>query len=128
MIQTLVIILFVLAIISCSIQFSLFPIKRVVWGWLAGISIYVYLMYSRAIEQSYSVFKEILSDSSLITDFVVLQVVEAIVGLLISIYLIRFYFKERVKAFYQYFVYFPWIVLVPCLFYTESYIFYQLQV
>ncbi len=126
MIQALVIILFVLAIVSCSIQFSLFPIKKVIWGWLAGISVYVYLMYQQAIEQSYSVFREMLSNSTLMTDFTVLQVIEAIGGILLSIYLIRFHFKERVKSIYQYFVYLPGIILFPAIFYIESYLFLQI--
>lgn len=123
--ETLIIILFVLAIASCSLQFTLFPIRRIMWGCLAGIAIYVYLMYSRAIEQSYSVFKEILSDSSLLTDFAVVQVIEAIGGLLISIFLIRFHYNEPVKIYFRFFVYLPGIIVFPSIFYAESYLFLQ---
>ncbi len=83
-------------------------------------------MYQQAIEQSYSVFREMLSNSTLMTDFTVLQVIEAIGGILLSIYLIRFHFKERVKSIYQYFVYLPGIILFPAIFYIESYLFLQI--
>ena len=126
MIQTLTIILLVLAIIACSLQFSLFPVRKVIWGWLAGIAVYVYLMYSKAIEQSYSVFTEMISDSSLMTDFAVLLIIEAIAGLLLSIYLIRFYYNERVKKYFHYFVYLPGITLFYAIFYLESYLFLQI--
>lgn len=123
--EALVIVLLVLAIASCSLQFTLFPLRRVMWGYLGGIALYVYLMYSRAIEQSYSVFKETLLNTSLMTDFVVVQVAEAIGGLLISIFLIRFYYNEPVKKYFQFLVYFPGIVVFPAIFYVESYLFLQ---
>lgn len=125
MVETLVIILFVLAMASCSLQFTLFPLRRIMWGCLAGIAIYVYLMYSRAIEQSYSAFLEILSDSPLMTDFAVVQVIEAIGGLLISIFLIRFHYNEPVKRYFRFLVYFPGIIVFPSIFYAESYLFLQ---
>lgn len=127
MVEALVIILLVLAIASCSLQFTLFPLRRIIWGYLVGIGIYIYLMYSRAIEQSYSVFKEILSETPLMTDFVVVQVIEAIGGLLISIFLIRFYYNEPVKRYFQFLVYFPGIIVFPAIFYAESYLFLQVS-
>lgn len=123
MVEILIIIVFVLAITSCSLQFSLFPQRKIMWACLGLISAFIYFMYDRAIEQSFSVFKKILSNSSLMVDFTVVQVTESIVGLLISVSLIGLYYNMPMKKYLKFFVYFPGLILFPALFYAESYIF-----
>ncbi|MCL3781963.1 hypothetical protein EMN47_16375 [Prolixibacteraceae bacterium JC049] len=123
MVQTVVIILFLLAFATSCLQFSLFPNRKVLGMQLVLIAVFMYFIHSWAIEQSYSRIKDSLSDMALMTDYTVLQVIEAIGGVLLSIFLIRMLFKEPVKKVFRYFVYCPGIMLFPALFYFESYLF-----
>ncbi|WP_430817814.1 hypothetical protein [Carboxylicivirga sp. RSCT41] len=125
--QTLVIILFILAIVSFAIQLQLLRKPWVLWSWLLVVGLFVFFMHNMAIEQSYKVFRATLSDSDTMMDFTVLQVIEALGGLLLSIYMIRDHYKEPVKKFFRYVVYAPGIIVFPALFYFESMLFLQVH-
>ncbi len=125
--QTLVITLFILAIVSFSIQLQVMRNRWWMGGWLLAIAVFVYLMHHFAIEQSYKAFREALTNSSLMMDFTVLQVIEALAGLLLSIFLIRSNYNEPVKKFFKYAVYLPGIIIFPALFYLESMLFLQMH-
>lgn len=60
-------------------------------------------------------------------DFVVLQVLEASAGILMSIYMIRSFYNEPVKRFLRYAVYWPGLIIFPALFYFESLMFLNVQ-
>ncbi|MCG8579304.1 MAG: hypothetical protein MI866_05280 [Bacteroidales bacterium] len=125
--QTLVIILFILAIVSFAIQLQLFRNSRLHWSWLVIVALFVYFMHHLAIEQSYKAFRATLTDTGVMMDFTVLQVIEAIGGLLVSIYMIRDHYREPVKKFFRYTVYLPGLIIFPALFYLESILFLQVH-
>lgn len=125
--QTLVVILFVLAIASFAIQLQLFRKPWLLWSWLVAVTLFIYLMHHWAIEQSYKSFRATLSNAGLMTDFTVLQIIEALSGLLISIFMIRWHYNEPVKKFLRYAIYLPGIIIFPALFYLESLVFLQLH-
>lgn len=125
--QTLVIILFVLAIASFAMHLQLFRNRWLLWGWLLAVSLFVYFMHHQAIDMSYKAFRATLTNSSVMMDFTVLQVIEALGGLLISTFLIRDHYKEPVKKFFRYAVYLPGIIVFPALFYIESFLFLQVH-
>ena len=124
--STLVVILFFMATLLCALQLSLFPDKRVKWGWLAGIALLVYLMHNKAVEQSYAAFTRLLSNNSLMTDFSVIQTIEAIAGILLSLYLVKSEYNERIDKKLYYLIYFPGIVFLPALFFFESFVFLKI--
>jgi len=125
--QTIIIILFSLALVSFSIQLQLLKNRWVLGTWLLIVAIGVYLMHHMAIEQSYKTFRATLTNSSLMMDFTVLLVLEALAGLFISIYLIRSHYNEPVKAIFKYAIYLPGITIFPALFYFESMVFLQIH-
>ncbi|GEM_PF-2685956 len=125
--QTLVITLFILAIVSFAIQLQLLRNPWLHWGWLMAVMLFVYFMHHMAIEQSYKAFRATLTNSGVMMDFTVLQVIEAVGGSLISIFLIQDYYKEPVKKIFRYAVYLPGIIIFPALFYMESIFFLQIH-
>ncbi|MBI9064273.1 MAG: hypothetical protein JEZ14_19975 [Marinilabiliaceae bacterium] len=125
--QTLVIVLFILTILSFAIQLQLFKNRWLMWGWLVIVALFTYSIHYWTIEQSYTKFRAALTDSSLMTDFAVLQVVEALAGILLSIFLIRSHYNEPVGKFFRYALFLPGIILFPALFYLESMLFLQVH-
>ncbi|MCU4155534.1 hypothetical protein J1N10_06070 [Carboxylicivirga sp. A043] len=125
--QTIVITLFILAIVSFAIQLQLFRNRWLLWGWLFVVALFVYFMHHLAIDQSYKTFRATLTNSSVMMDFTVLQVIEAVGGLLVSIFLIRAHYNEPVKKFFRYSIYLPGIIIFPALFYLESIFFLQVH-
>ena len=82
-----------------------------------------YLSYPLAIEQSYTSFQTTLANQKIVSNFLVLQIVECILGLLFCIFLIRDFYKERTIPVFRYFKLFPGFIVLPALFYAESLIF-----
>ncbi len=123
--QTLVIALFILSVVSFSMQLQFFSKKWMIWPYLALIAGFVYAMHYLAIEQSYKSFRAILGNSSVMMDFVVIQVIEALGGLLMAVFLIRSYYNEPIKKFFKPLMYLPGIIVFPALFYFESMVFLQ---
>lgn len=121
--QSFITILFILAIIAIPLQMTLINKQYMVYTWLFIVGIFIYMMHFRAIEQSYAQFREQVADSSIIGNFMVLQIIEATGGILLSIFLIRLHYNGPVKKIFRYFKYIPGIVVFPALFYLESYLF-----
>ncbi len=122
-VQTLIIILFLLAWLSFVLQLSITNNKTVVIIFLSLIAIGLFLSYPYAIEQSYSKFKGVVANKELVSNLMVLQIIESVLGLLFSIFLIRKFYNERVHKIFKWFIYFPGIVIVPTIFYTQSFFF-----
>lgn len=118
--ETLVLILFILSFLLTGIQLSFMPKKLMVGMCLLVSGLFTFAMHSRAIEQSYDSFMRQLEDTSLVTDFVVVLVIEAILGLLLAIFMIRKHYGEPVRKFFRNAVYFPGIIVFPALFYAMS--------
>ncbi len=125
--QTLIIILFILAFFSLIIQLSLIENKLAAIVFFALSSIMLYIFYPYAIEQSYSKFKLLIENKHTVSNFMVLQIVECLLGLMFSIFLIRMFYKERVHRFFKYFSYFPGFIIFPAFFYTESAMFLNIS-
>lgn len=125
--QTLIITLFILAIASFSMHLQLLKNKYVKLGWLVAVAVFIYSMHHYAIEQSYTSFRAALGNRSLMMDFTIIQVIEALAGLLLSIFLMRFNFNEPVKKLFRYGIYLPGFIVFPALFYLESIVFLQVQ-
>lgn len=87
------------------------------------VSVGIYLAYPFAIEQGYSKFQEMLTKQEIVSNFLVVQIVECIAGVLLSIFLIRMFYNEPVISVFRYLNYFPGIIILPAFFYMESFIF-----
>ena len=127
MIQILIIALFTIAFVSLPMQLALIKRRYVRYLWLTIVAIFTYFMHTKAIEQSYSLFREQLANPDLIGNLLVIQIVEAFAGVLLSIFLLRLYHKERVKKAFRFFKYFPGIMPFISLFYIESYLFLNIH-
>ncbi len=127
MLMELVIILFIVSAIALPLQLAL--IKRfyalLIWVMITGI--FIFLMHTRAIRQSYSLFEQQLANADLMGNLMVLQIIEAIGGILLTIYLLRLHHGETMKRGYVFFKYFPGVVPFVALFYFESYLFLNIQ-
>ena len=127
MIQILIIALFTIAFVSLPMQLALIKRKYVTYLWLIAVAIFTYFMHTKAIEQSYSLFREQLANPDLIGNLLVIQITEAFAGVLLSIFLLRLYHKERVKKAFRFFKYFPGVMPFISLFYLESYLFLNVR-
>lgn len=117
----LILLLFLLAFVSFAFQMTLIRRKWMHLLLYTAIGIGIYLAYPSAIEQSFTKFQEAVTNQDLISNFLVVQIVECIIGLLFCIYLIRDFFKEKVLRVFRYFKIFPGMVIVPAIFYFESF-------
>ncbi len=125
--QTLIIILFILAFILTVLQLSLIKLKYSSAVFFVLVSFMLYFTYPYAIEQSYAKFKELTHNQHIVSNFMVIQIIECLLGLLFSIFLIRMFYNERVRKFFKYFAYFPGFIIFPALFYTESAVFLNIS-
>ncbi len=116
-------ILLLLALLSFVIQLSLLKSNLPVIILLMMVSVGIYLAYPFAIEQGYSKFQEMLTKQEIVSNFLVVQIVECIAGVLLSIFLIRMFYNEPVISVFRYLNYFPGIIILPAFFYMESFIF-----
>ncbi len=121
--ESIIIILFIVAIISFALQLQLHNNKWITLSWLLIIGIGSYSAHHICIEQSYSSIKESMSNHALMMNFVVLQIIEALGGILLSIYNIRSHYNEKVNLFFKYFNFVPGIIVFPALFYFETFTF-----
>lgn len=121
--QTLIVILFALAWLSFLLQISLSKQKRVALAFALLIAIGLYLSYPYAIEQSYAKFREILLNAKWLSNIVVFQIIESLAGIFFSVFLIRMFYNEKVQKVFRFFIYFPGFVIIPTVFYTQSFLF-----
>ena len=121
--QLLIILLFVLAITGFVLQITMIKKLAVQLALCMVLALAIYLAYPYAIEQSYSRFKANIDNQQIVSNFLVLQIIECIMGLLFCIFLIRDFYKERTIAIFRYFKLFPGIIVLPALFYAESFVF-----
>ena len=121
--ESFISILFLLALLSFVIQLSLLKSNLPVAILLLMVSVGIFLAYPFAIEQSYSKFQEMLTKQEIVSNFLVIQIVECIAGILLSIFLIRMFYNEPVISVFRYLNYFPGIIVLPAFFYLESFIF-----
>ena len=121
--QSLITFLFVVSIVAFPLQLTIINRWFVVAAWFTLLSAFIFGMHGFAIEQSYAKFNEQAANGPLIGNLVVVQTIEAIGGLLLSIFLIRLHYNEPVKKIFRYFKYLPGIVIFPALFYLESYLY-----
>lgn len=125
--QTLIIILFLLAWLSFLLQISITKQNITVIIFVTIIAIGLYTSYPYAIEQSYSKFQKILSNRLIMSNLMVLQIAESIIGIFFSIFLIRMFYNEKVHKIFRWFSYFPGIIIVPAIFYTQSFLFLNIS-
>nr|WP_320022821.1 hypothetical protein [uncultured Draconibacterium sp.] len=123
--ETLILILIILAVLSFPVQLG-FMEKRWSMGlWLLVVAVFIYFSHTLAIEQSYGKFSQQLSNSTFMTDLVVIQVIEALAGLLLAIFMIRKHFGEPVKKFFSFATYLPGILVFPALFLFSSFAYFN---
>jgi len=118
--ETLVLILFILSFLLTGLQLSFMQKKRMVGIWLLVSGLFTFAMHNSAIEQSYDTFMRQLENTALVTDFVVVLVIEAILGVLLAILMIRKHYGEPVRKFFRNAAYFPGVIVFPALFYLMS--------
>ncbi len=121
--QSLTVILLLLAWLSFILQISITKQKTTLIIFLSAIAVGLYLSYPYAIEQSYDKFKSITGNKTIMSNLMVFQIIESITGMLFSIFLIRMFYNEKVHKIFRWFSYFPGIVIIPAVFYTESFLF-----
>ncbi|PXY02094.1 hypothetical protein DF185_05465 [Marinifilum breve] len=121
--QLLIILLFILAFASFALHITLIKRWLVQFVILAVLGLGFYFAYPYAIEQSYTSFRTTIDNQQIVSNFLVLQIIECIMGLLFCIFLIRDFYKERTIAIFRYFKLFPGIVILPALFYAENIVF-----
>ena len=90
---------------------------------LALFSVFIFFAHPYAIEQSYSKYQSLFSNHAWMANLMVLQITEAIAGILLSIYLIQLEYNEPVKPVFKYLIYIPGPIVFIAVFYFES-IFY----
>ena len=123
----LILLLFLLSFASFVFQMSLLKRKWmhiIIYG---AVGIGLYNAYPFAIEQSYTKFQELISNKEIISNFLVIQIVECILGILFCIYLIREYFGEKVLKVFNSFHFFPGMIIIPAIFYFESFCFLSIS-
>ncbi len=126
--QSIIIVLLVVSLLSFSLQLSLFSYKKAQWLWLVAVGIGIYWMYPQAIQQSYSKFQQYINNSSLMGNFSTIAVFESIMGIVMSIYMIRFIFEKHTRYKSLHYVnYLPGIISFPAIFYLESYAFLHIR-
>ncbi len=125
--ETLVLIVFFLASAAYLVQLS-FMNKIFPWVWTLMQMIFIYLMHSKAIEQSFSLFEQYLADINLINDFMVIQIVEALLGLLLAIYMISSYHGEKRPNYLKLAQYIPGVLIFPVLFFISSILYIKFPV
>lgn len=123
--QTLILLIFVLSILSFALQLALFRRRLFVALWLVILGAFVYFAHAWAIELSYKAFEQTMADVRLMGNFTVALVAEAIGGILFSIFLIRYAYGEPVRKYFRNLIYLPGLVIFPALFYLEAYAFLQ---
>ncbi len=121
--QTFIIILLILAFLSFVLQLTLFEQDRTAIVFCIVAAVGIYFMYPFAIEQSYSKFQQLMQNQHKLSNIMVVQIIECLLGLLFSIFLIRMFYGEKVNKVFKYFKFFPGIIIFPALFYAESAIF-----
>lgn len=120
--ETIVLVLLIIATMAFGIQLSFIP-KVVVALWLLIIGTFTWVVYPFAIEQSYDLIRGNLQNNALMIDFVVLLVIDAVLGALLAIYMIRSHYGEKVKKVFKYSIFFPGLIVFLAIFYFESLIY-----
>lgn len=121
--QYLTIIILGVSLILVAVQYSLIRKRNHLIALILFLIVVAYFMHIKAIEQSYSTFEQQLANVKILVNLAVLQVIEAILGILLSFSLIRKEMGEYVKKWIAYLTYFPGIICFIALFYAESYLF-----
>ncbi|NOU58335.1 hypothetical protein [Marinifilum caeruleilacunae] len=119
----LIVLLFVLSMISFVLQIGMIKNFLIQLGFYVILALGLYFSYPYAIEQSYTTFKTATENQEIVSNLLVIQIVECIIGLLFCIFLIRDFYKERTLTIFRFFKLFPGIILVPSMFYLQSFVF-----
>lgn len=127
MVMELVIILFIVSAIALPLQLTILRRFYTVGFWVLITGAFIYLMHTRAIHQSYTLFEQQLANADLMGNLMVLQIIEATGGILLTIYLLRLHHGESTKRGFVFLKYFPGIVPFVALFYFESFLFLNIQ-
>ncbi len=127
MLMELVIILFIVSAIALPLQLALLRSFYAVVFWILITGTFIFLMHNRAIHQSYTLFEQQLANADLMGNLMVFQIIEAIGGVMLTIYLLRLHHGEGTKKGFMFFKYFPGIVPFVALFYFESFLFLNIQ-
>ncbi len=126
--EYLVIILLAVSFVQVVVQYSLIEklagllIIIVVWSFVC------YQMHGKAIEQSYATFQNQLSDTVLMVNLAVLQVVEAVLGILMSLSLLKIRMGAQARRGIVFLKNIPGIVGFIALLYAESFLFLQIHI
>lgn len=112
-------ILFSLALLMFILQLSLLKKIWVVGIWVAFVGGFLFLMYPMAIDYGYEELNRAASNRELVSDLLVLQVLEALAGIFLNVYLTQLYYKGRVSPIYRFFKYIPGVIVFPALFYFQ---------
>ena len=115
--------MFTLSLVAIPLQLALIRRRYVIITSVLVVGLFIYAMYKKAIEQSYSLWEQQLANPELTGKMLIIQFIESIGGILLSIYLLSLLHGEWLKKGFRFFKYVPGIMPFIALFYLESYMF-----
>ncbi len=125
--ESLIVLLFLPSIAIFFIQLNIIDKAWATWTWLGISFFYIYLMHSYAIEQSYTSLQELVTNQTIITNFVIVQILEALVGLLLVTSHNKYATNHGIMKYLKYFIFFPGVVVFIAFYYMESLVFLSLS-
>ncbi len=115
--------LLVLALLSSVFQMSHWGLSvRVIIA--VALSVFAYLLYPWVIEQSKDQLNAWISDSQIMQNLAVVQVIEAILFIITDLELTKQYFGRPVKKYYRWARFFPGLMLLAGVLYVQMICFY----
>lgn len=92
-------------------------------GYALMVAIVAFIIYPIVIEQPGDFYKKILSSRVFVSDIAIVITIEAVVGILISISMLKNVFTPH-KTYSRWLKILPGVLIVGVIFYSEQYIFY----
>src|SRR5690606_28260687 len=116
-----------LSFLSTALKFSLAENKKQLW--LSFIIVFVFCcgIYPISIQQNIDTWKTILQNKEWVSSIAVLQIIESILTIMLSVYLIKGHFSKKTKWGMTIFSFIPSIVLLGGLFLLQVFAFVYIE-
>ncbi len=95
--ETIIQLIFVVALVKFCLKAALSGNLKVVAGYGVGLALYAVALYPVVINQPLTIISEMLSSRKIVSDMALLTTAESIIGILISIHLLDNYFRPKSK-------------------------------
>ena len=121
--ESLIILILALSFLQLVVQISLTEKSWQKWLLISIMGIFSIATYPLAIEQSYTSIVELISNPKVLIDFSVIQISEAILGILLSVILLKKAIGEKTNLWLVQLRFIPGIICFPAIFYGQSFLF-----